>query len=108
MLFWETDTGRCCCGKGHAVHSGETLFIAREAPELPVYLVVPKQAIVLVRTVLAIVPSVTTLGPRDASLRLPVPFRDGEDGVHLFIFTKKLVLITAKALRRSLVEHSKS
>ena len=28
-------------------------------------------------------PSVTTLGPRDASLRLPVPFRDGEDGVYL-------------------------
>ena len=33
------------------------LFIAWEAPELAVYLVVPKQAIVLVRTVLAIVPS---------------------------------------------------
>ena len=35
---------------------GGDLFIAREAPKLAVYLVVPKQAIVLVRTVLAIVP----------------------------------------------------
>ena len=35
---------------------GGDLFITGEAPEFPVYLVVSKQAIVLVRTVLAIVP----------------------------------------------------
>jgi len=108
MLFWQTDTGCCGCGEGHAVDTGETLSIAGEAPEFSVNVVVFKQAIVLIRPVLAIMPSVTTLGSRDASLGLSVPFRDREDCVHLFIFTEKLVLITVKALSSSLVEHSKS
>jgi len=107
MLMGQRRTRCCCRRERHTINTWVSLLIASEAPELSFNVVISKQAVVFIGTILAIVPAVATFCPRDTCLGLPVPFCDGEDGVHLFILTEKLALVAVKPLC-TLVEHSKS